>query len=215
MEQQKGKGHLKIFFSYAEGMGKTQAMLKAAKAAKSEGMDVLVGYIAPHTYCQVRSSLKEFEQLHTDCTGELEIDQVLARKPELILIDELAHSNEKNSRHRMRYQDIDELRKAGISVYTTVNVGNIESLHDTVTWITGIDRWDRIPDFVFDDADEVEFLDMEPQELMNRQRMIRNSHSQLTLEQLSALREISFRRCADRIKRHSKRNNRKSFHTDE
>lgn len=215
MEQQKGKGHLKIFFSYAEGMGKTQAMLKAAKAAKSEGMDVLVGYIAPHTYCQVRSSLKEFEQLHTDCTGELEIDQVLARKPELILIDELAHSNEKNSRHRMRYQDIDELRKAGISVYTTVNVGNIESLHDTVTWITGIDRWDRIPDFVFDDADEVEFLDMEPQELMNRQRMIRNSHSQLTLEQLSALREISFRRCADRIKRRSERNDRNSFHTDE
>ena len=99
---------------------------------------------------------------------EFDLDLALERKPGLILVDELAHSNGPKSRHRKRYQDVGELLKSGIDVYTTVNVGNIESLHDTVTGITGITTWERIPDSVFDQADQVELIDMEPQELLER-----------------------------------------------
>ena len=102
-----------------------------------------------------------------------DLDRALERKPDLILVDDLAHSNGAGSRHRRRYQDIDELLKSGIDVYTTVNVGNIESLHDTVTSITGIATWDRIPDSVFDQADQVELIDIEPQELMEGVRYSR------------------------------------------
>lgn len=215
--KQTEKGRLKIFFSYAESIGKTQAMLKAARTAKARGVDVLVGYIAPHTSEETLFLLEGLEQLRTSGGGmEFELDRALERKPELILVDELAHSNGKNSRHRKRYQDIDELLKSGIDVYTTVNVSNIESLHDTVASVTGITTWDRIPDSVFDHADQVELIDIEPQELIERLQERNTADSQITVEQLTALREIAMRHCADRVKRLSEQlRDKNSFHTDE
>ena len=109
-----------------------------------------------------------------------------------------------NTAHRKRYQDIDELLKSGIDVYTTVNVGNIESLHDTVASITGDNPWDRIPDSVFDNADQVELIDIEPQELVQR---LQDTGNSITVEQLTALREVALRRCADRVKRLSEQTN--------
>ena len=211
--QQRNKGQLKIFFSYAESIGKTQAMLKAAQSVKAQGVDVLVGYIAPHSSKETLALLEGLEQLppiaHAD-EEAFDLDRALARRPELILVDELAHTNGKNCRHRKRYQDIDELLKSGIDVYTTVNVGNIESLHDTVASITGDNPWDRIPDSVFDNADQVELIDIEPQELVQR---LQDTGNSITVEQLTALREVALRRCADRVKRLSEQTN--SFHTDE
>lgn len=210
---QRNKGQLKIFFSYAESIGKTQAMLKAAQSVKSQGIDVLVGYIAPHSSKETLALLEGLELLPPIAYADEEafdLDRALARRPELILVDELAHTNGKNCRHRKRYQDIDELLKSGIDVYTTVNVGNIESLHDTVASITGDNPWDRIPDSVFDNADQVELIDIEPQELVQR---LQDTGNSITVEQLTALREVALRRCADRVKRLSEQTN--SFHTDE
>ena len=210
---QRNKGQLKIFFSYAESIGKTQAMLKAAQSVKSQGVDVLVGYIAPHSSKETLALLEGLELLPPIAYADEEafdLDRALARRPELILVDELAHTNGKNCRHRKRYQDIDELLKSGIDVYTTVNVGNIESLHDTVASITGDNPWDRIPDSVFDNADQVELIDIEPQELVQR---LQDTGNSITVEQLTALREVALRRCADRVKRLSEQTN--SFHTDE
>ena len=210
---QRNKGQLKIFFSYAESIGKTQAMLKAAQSVKSQGVDVLVGYIAPHSSKETLALLEGLELLPPIAYADEEafdLDRALARRPELILVDELAHTNGKNCRHRKRYQDIDELLKSGIDVYTTVNVGNIESLHDTVASITGDNPWDRIPDSVFDNAAQVELIDIEPQELVQR---LQDTGNSITVEQLTALREVALRRCADRVKRLSEQTN--SFHTDE
>lgn len=215
MKQEK-KGQLKIFFSYAESIGKTQAMLKAAQTAKAQGLDVLIGYIAPHTSDQTMAMVDSFERLDLSDTFTFDLDEALRRKPDLLLLDELAYSNRKNSRHRKRYQDVEELLNAGIDVYTTVNVGNIESLHDTVASITGITTWDRIPDYIFDNADQVELIDIEPQELIERLQEAETADSWLTLEQMTALREVALRRCADRVKRLSdKFNEKNSFHTDE
>ncbi len=217
--QQPVRGHLKIFFSYAESIGKTQAMLKAARSVKAQGMDVLIGTIAVHTSGETMALIEKFERLcplNQNGNETFDLDRALERKPDLILVDELAHSNGAGSRHRRRYQDIDELLKSGIDVYTTVNVGNIESLHDTVTSITGIATWDRIPDSVFDQADQVELIDIEPQELMERLKESGTADSFFTVEQLTALREIALRRCADRV-RHlaDERQKKNSFHTDE
>lgn len=216
---QTGKGRLKIFFSYAGNVGKTRTMLKAARSAKAQGIYVLVGYIAPHSSKETLALLEGLEQLCPEAEGGQEafdLDCALERKPDLILVDELAHTNQAGSRHRRRYQDIDELLKSGIDVYTTVNVGNIESLQDTVASITGISTWDRIPDSVFDQADQVELIDLEPQELMERLRESDCADSLITVEQLTALREVALRRCADRVKRLSDRLREKnSFHTDE
>ena len=211
---QRKKGQLKIFFSYAESIGKTEAMLKAACAAQKQGVDVLVGYIAPHTAPQTRAlqrSLPCLPPLRIGDQEEFDLDRALLRRPALILVDELAHQNAQGCRHRRRCQDVDELLKAGIDVYTTVNVGNIESLHDTVASITGITTWDRIPDSVFDGADQVELIDIEPQELIGRLGSL-----SITVGQLTALREAALRRCADRVARLSDRpRERNSYHTDE
>lgn len=213
------KGHLKIFFSYAENAGKTEAMLKAAQTLKSQGMDVMVGFLAPHTD---REALRYMENLKVlpprilHGISAFDLEAALAIQPELILVDELAHTNGKDSRHCKRYQDIEELLNAGIDVYTTVNVGNIESLQDTVASITGITTWQCIPDAVFDHADQVELIDIEPQELLERLQKSDVQASKLTVPQLTALREIALRRCADRVKRLSDEMRwQNSFHTDE
>lgn len=183
MDQRK-RGNLKIFFSYAESIGKTQAMLKAAEIARKQGIDVVVGYIAAHTSEQVAALSAQLERLAPAGSNTFDLDLALARKPELLLIDELAYTNASGHRHKMRHQEVYELLNAGINVYTTVNVGNIESLHDVVEPITGITTWDRIPDYVFDNADQVELIDIEPQELIGRLSENDTAESQLTVEQL-------------------------------
>lgn len=172
------KGRLKIFFSYAEGAGKRTAMLKAGLQERRDGRDVLV----------------------LNGRKEMNLEQVLECHPDLVLLDEMAHKNEPGSRHRRRYQDIEELLKSGINVYTTANVGNIEGLYDAVSAITGIDDWERIPDEIFDQADQVELIDIEPPELLERLEKSGETVRLFTVEQLTALREAALRRCADRMK---------------
>lgn len=170
-----GTGRLKIFFGYAAGVGKTYAMLEAAHQAQKEGVDVVVGYVEPHARPDTLALLEGLEVLscrEVDYRGirlrEFDLDGALARRPQLILVDELAHSNAPGCRHTKRYQDVEELLQAGINVYTTVNVQHLESLNDLVTSITGIVVNERIPDHVFDRANQVELVDIAPADLEKR-----------------------------------------------
>lgn len=210
-------GRLKIFFGYAAGVGKTYAMLEAARQAEWEGIDVVVGYVEPHARPETLALLDGLEMLpamELDYRGirlrELDLDGALARRPQLILVDELAHSNAPGCRHTKRYQDVEELLQAGINVYTTVNVQHLESLNDLVSSITGIVVNERIPDHVFDRASQVELVDIEPSELEKRlregkiyreQQARRALQNFFTAENLAALREIAMRRTADQLNR--------------
>ena len=199
-------GQLKIFFGYAAGVGKTYAMLQAALTAEERGMDVVIGSIAPYRSLEdtaLAERLRAMERLE-----EFDLDRAIRRKPDLIIMDDLACENPKGSRHSRRYQDIRELLKAGISVYTTVSAQNIESLNDIVTAITRVPVKDRIPDSVFDYADQVELVDLEPRELLERLRNGALAEKEgehppgtayFTVANLTALREVALRRCADRI----------------
>ena len=281
------RGHLKIFFGYAAGVGKTYAMLEAAHAARERGVDVVVGYVEPHARPATLELLEgletieplrieksvpeddesteydensvEYEGESVECGEEsrrydresaeydilcgqlhvrprrrssvtcleFDLDAALERAPELVIVDELAHTCAPGSRHRKRYQDVRELLQAGINVYTTVNVQHIESLCDLVASITGIIVRERIPDRVFDEADQVELVDIEPADLMERlkagqvyapaqaARALDNFFSE---ENLTALREIALRRCADRVNLLSEEARAKSnrdYHTGE
>mgnify|MGYP000826375107 FL=1 len=227
-------GKLKIFFGYAAGVGKTYAMLQAAHQAKKCGIDVVVGYIEPHARPQTAALLHGLEQLPVKqiqhggiILREFDIDAALKRKPQLILVDEFAHTNADGSRHIKRYQDVKELLNAGIDVYTTVNVQHIESLNDTVAAITGILVRERIPDSVFDKADQVELVDIEPAELLERLasgNIYREAQAEraavnfFTVENLTALREIALRRCADRVNlltESARIQSRSDYHTNE
>lgn len=214
-EQKQGRGYLKIFFGYAAGVGKTYTMLEAAHTAKSRGVDVVVGYVEPHARPETTRLVQGLESLSPRIIEhnyiqlkEFDLDAALARKPELILVDELAHTNATCLRHHKRYQDIRELLAAGINVYTTVNVQHIESLNDMVASITGVLVRERIPDYVFDDADQVELVDIEPNDLIERLeagKVYQLNQAKKALsnffnrDNLIALREIALRRCADRI----------------
>lgn len=234
-ESNKGRGKLKIFFGYAAGVGKTYAMLEAAHAALKDGVDVVVGYVEPHQRPQTMALLDGLPQIptlpisHGGITlREFDIDSALKRAPQLILVDELAHTNAKGSRHVKRYQDVEELLRMGIDVYSTVNVQHIESLNDIVESITGIAVRERIPDSVFDSADKVELVDIEPEDLiqrLNSGKVYRNEQVQkalqhfFTRENLVALREIALRRTADRVNLTVEKNkilaNRTEYYTEE
>lgn len=233
-QTRKMRGHLHLFFGYAAGVGKTFAMLKEAHKTVRNGCDTVVGYVEPHMRPATSALLRGLEVLPTKlCRNgniilrEFDIDAALKRKPKLILVDELAHTNAPGCRHEKRYQDVEELLAAGIDVYSTVNVQHIESLNDMVASITGIVVHERIPDKMFDDADQVRLVDIEPQELLERlkegkiyreaQAKQATSHF-FTVENLTALREIALRRCADRVNRLSEAARAKSgsdYYTDE
>ncbi|MEF9968751.1 MAG: histidine kinase, partial [Longicatena sp.] len=172
-EGNKQLGQLKIFFGYAAGVGKTYAMLKEAHDLKNKNVDVVIGYVEPHQRVETMALVNGLEQIPTkriDYKGiilnEFDIDAAILRKPKLILVDELAHTNVDGCRHAKRYQDVEELLRAGIDVYTTINVQHIESLNDMVASITGIAVRERIPDSIFDDAEQVKLVDIEPNELV-------------------------------------------------
>lgn len=233
-EGERHRGHLKIFFGYAAGVGKTYAMLKAAHDARRRGIDVVAGYVEPHERPQTAVLLNGLEQIpnlkirHGKITlNEFDLDAAIARNPQLILVDELAHTNADGCRHTKRYQDVRELLKAGIDVYTTVNVQHLESLNDTVASITGVMVRERIPDSVFDSANQVELVDIEPTELierMNSGKVYRGEQAEravenfFTVDNLTALREIALRRCADRMNlltEDARIRNNGDYHTDE
>lgn len=214
-EEKRQRGRLKVFFGASAGVGKTFAMLQAARRRREEGGDVVVGLVETHGRKETLALLDGFETI-APCKieyrgrqlAEFDLDAALARKPELILVDELAHSNVQGSRHLKRWQDVQELLDAGIDVYTTVNVQHLESLNDVVGQITGIRVWETVPDRVFDLADEVTLVDLPAEELLDRLRegkvylphqaenAVRNFFRK---GNLIALRELALRRTADRV----------------
>lgn len=214
-EERQQRGTLKIFFGASAGVGKTYAMLQAARARLGEGVDVLVGIVETHGRGETAALLAGLDVLplvqidyRGRTLGEFDLDAALARKPQLILVDELAHSNVPGARHLKRWQDVYELLDAGIDVYTTVNVQHLESLNDVVGAITGIRVWETVPDRVFDAADEVTLVDLPAEELLARmrdgkvymaqqaERAVRNFFRK---GNLIALRELALRRTADRV----------------
>ena len=209
------RGKLKIFFGASAGVGKTYAMLLAARQLREQGLDVVVGLVETHGRKETAVLLEGLEQLplkempHRDrVLREFDLDGALARRPALILVDELAHSNAPGCRHPKRWQDVEELLDAGIDVLTTVNVQHLESLNDVVGGITGIRVWETVTDRVFDQADEVVLVDLPPDELLQRlkegkvyladqaERAIQNFFRK---GNLIALRELALRRTADRV----------------
>ncbi len=213
--QQNQRGRLKVFLGYAAGVGKTYAMLEAAHQRKEQGVDVVVGYVETHKRAETEALLEGLEivpRRQVSYRGidlpEMDIDAVLARRPQLALVDELAHTNAPGSRHAKRYQDVEELLEAGIDVYTTLNIQHIESLNDVVAQITGMVVRETIPDRVIDEINDLELVDLPPEELLTRlkegkvyipdqaQRAIRNFFRQ---GNLTALRELAMRRAAERV----------------
>ena len=221
-EQKKEKGKLKIFFGYAAGVGKTYAMLDAAHSAWKLGIDVVVGYVEPHQRpdtLALLEGLETLQPLNVSYKGitlhEFDLEAALKRKPQLILVDELAHTNAEGCRNTKRYNDVEELLRAGIDVYTTVNVQHLESLNDIVASITQVVVKERIPDRVFDNAEQVELVDIEPDDLisrLNEGKIYKQNQVQKALgsffirDNLIALREIALRRTADRVNRAAEQN---------
>ena len=215
------RGKLKIFLGYAAGVGKTYAMLDAAHKAKEVGIDVVVGYVEPHARPETLALLNGLEALaplkityNGKTFEELDIDAVLKRKPSIVLIDELAHSNVPKMRHLKRFGDVEELLAQGIDVYTTVNIQHIESLHDLVEEITGVNVHERIPDFMIDNASQIKLVDIEPDDLIQRLmegKIYKTEKVQHALahffqkKNLVSLREIALRRTADTVYRQTTR----------
>lgn len=214
-EAEAQRGKLKIFFGASAGVGKTYAMLSAARAQRAQGLDVVVGIVETHGRAETLALVGGFEVLplkevaYKDRTlKEFDLDAALKRKPRLILVDELAHSNVPGSRHPKRWQDVEELLDAGIDVWSTINVQHLETLNDVVSGITGIRVWETVPDRVFDQADEVVIVDLPPDDLLQRlkegkvylpQQAATAVRNFFRKGNLIALRELALRRTADRV----------------
>src|SRR4051812_10911697 len=171
------RGKLKVFFGSNAGVGKTYAMLDEARKRAAEGADVLIGYAEPHIRPETESLLLGLDILpyklveHKGAVlKEFDLDAALARHPTIVCVDELAHSNAPGMRHPKRWQDVHELLDAGINVYATLNVQHLESVNDIVERITGVKVRETLPDRVLDEADEVELVDIAPDELIERLR---------------------------------------------
>ena len=214
-EARANRGNLKIFFGAAAGVGKTFSMLLAAREKRNENIDIIVGLVETHGRKETASLLEGFEILPSKLINyrgttvqEFDLDAALKRKPTIILVDELAHSNAQGCRHPKRWQDIEELLEAGIDVYTALNVQHLESLNDDIGQISGIRVWETIPDTVFEQANEVELVDLPPDELIDRLRDGKIYLPQQAQEAISnffrkgnliALRELALRQTANRV----------------
>jgi two-component system, OmpR family, sensor histidine kinase KdpD len=211
--EQEGRGRLKIFLGAAPGVGKTYTMLEAAHVRKQEGVDLVVGVVETHGRPETEDLLQDLEivprrqiEYRGKVLEEMDLDAILARRPQLVLVDEFAHTNVPGSRHPKRYLDVEELLAAGIDVYTTVNIQHLESLNDAIAQITSIRVRETIPDRLLDDAAEIELVDLSPEELLQRlregkvyvpdqaQRAIQRF---FRLGNLTALRELALRRTAE------------------
>lgn len=214
-EKKKSRGKLRVFFGAAAGVGKTFAMLEAAHEQMEAGVDVVIGWVETHGRRETDALVEGLELLpprpveyQETVLKEFDLDAALKRRPTLILMDELAHTNAPGSRHAKRWQDVVELLDAGMDVYTTVNVQHLESLNDVVTQITGIPIHETVPDSVLEQADELELIDIPPEDLIRRlkegkvyvpeqaEHAIRNFFRK---GNLTALRELALRRTADRV----------------
>jgi len=209
------RGRLKIFLGYVAGVGKTYAMLEAAHQRKAQGLDVVVGYIETHKRAETEKLVAGLEVLsrrqidyHNVALPELDVDAVLKRRPQLVLVDEFAHTNAPGSRHPKRFQDVEEILNAGIDVYTTLNIQHLESLNDAVAQITGVTVRETVPDRMIDDASEIEVIDLPPDELLTRlqegkvyipDQAARAIQDFFRKGNLTALREMSLRRAAERV----------------
>ena len=213
------RGRLKIFFGASAGVGKTYSMLEAAREARGRGEDVVVGYVEPHGRVETERLIEGLEQLpflavhyRGIVRREFDLDAALRRAPAIALVDELAHSNVAEGvplpRHAKRWQDVEELLEAGISVWTTLNVQHLESLNDVVASITGVRQQETLPDRIFDEADEVELIDLPPDDLLTRlkagkvytaDRVSTATERFFRKPNLLALRELALRRTADRV----------------
>ena len=214
-EARAARGRLKIFFGACAGVGKTYAMLEAARARKAEGVDVLVGWVETHQRADTEALLAGLERLPAQPIsyrgvelGEFDVDGALERRPTLLLVDELAHSNAPGSRHAKRWMDVVELLDAGISVYTTLNVQHVESLNDVVAQVTGVSVRETVPDRVVDEADEIALVDLPPRDLLERLRAgkvytgdVAGAAARNFFREgnLIALRELALRRTAERV----------------
>src|SRR5215472_17595442 len=213
--QRESRGRLKIFLGAAPGVGKTYAMLQTAQAKRREGVDVVVGVAETHGRKETQALLRDLETVprrRIEYKGhwleELDLDAILRRRPRLVLVDELAHSNAPGCRHPKRYLDVEELLSAGIDVYTTLNIQHVESLNDVVAKITRIRVRETVPDRILDRADEIEVADLTPEDLMQRLRegkVYVKDQAQRALRHyfmpgnLAALRELALRRTAQRV----------------
>lgn len=213
--QREGRGRLKVFLGASPGVGKTYDMLRAAQAAKANGVDVVVGIVETHGRRETQALLDGLEVLPRSTLdyrgrtlGELDTDALIARKPRLALIDELAHSNVPGSRHVKRWQDVEDVLAAGIDVLTTLNVQHLESLNDVVLRITGVRVRETLPDTVLERADEIELVDLPPEELLRRidegkvylgEQAQRAREGFFSRGNLTALRELAMRAAAERI----------------
>src|SRR6478609_3044215 len=170
-----GLGRLKIFMGAAPGVGKTYEMLQQARARKKDGYDLIVGVVETHGRKETEALVDGLEVVprrRIEYKGqpleEMDLDAIIARRPQIVLVDELAHTNAPGSRHPKRFLDVEELLNRGINVYSTVNIQHIESLNDVVAQITGVRVRETVPDRVFDRADSVELVDLTPDDLIQR-----------------------------------------------
>jgi len=214
-QQQFPRGKLKIFLGYAAGVGKTYAMLEAAHQRKQEGVDVVVGYVETHGRVETEARLAGLEVVPRKqgvyrgiALTEMDVDAVLSRKPQLVLVDELAHTNAPGSRHPKRFQDVEELTAAGIDIYTTLNIQHLESLNDVITQITGVTVRETIPDSLLDQVSEIELTDLPPDELLVRlqegkvyvpEQAAKAIQNFFRKGNLTALRELTMRLAARRV----------------
>ena len=208
--RRQGRGRLKVYLGMAPGVGKTYGMLGAARRRREDGVDVAVGVIETHGRKDTEAMLEGLEvlpRLPIEHRGrqmmEFDIDGALARRPQLLLVDEYAHSNAPGSRHPKRWQDVEELLAAGIDVWTTLNVQHLESLVDVVWKITGVRVRETVPDSALSEADEIELIDITPEELRKRlgegkvyvpETARLASDNFFKPENLTALREMALRR---------------------
>src|ERR1700689_3143463 len=213
--KQEGRGRLKIFLGAAPGVGKTYEMLQAAQAKRREGVDLVIGIAETHGRKETEALLAGLDTVPRrtiDYKGrsieEMDLDAILARRPKLVLVDELAHTNAPGSRHPKRYLDVEELLSAGIDVYTTLNIQHVESLNDVVAQITRIRVRETVPDSVIERANDIELIDLTPRDLIQRlrdgkvyvptqaERAVRHYFQP---GNLTALRELALRRTAQRV----------------
>src|SRR5690348_8660584 len=173
--KQEGRGRLKIFLGAAPGVGKTYEMLLSAQAKRRDGVDVVVGVVETHGRRETEALLEGLEvvprqqvEYKGHLLAEMDLDAILKRRPQLVLVDELAHTNAPGSRHPKRYLDVEKIIAAGIDVYTTLNVQHLESLNDVVAQITRVRIRETVPDSILDRADDVELVDLTPEDLLQR-----------------------------------------------
>ncbi len=214
-EAEERRGRLRIYFGSSAGVGKTYAMLVGARKLKAEGRDVVAGVVETHGRAETAALLADLEVLAPKAMpyrgkdlSEFDLDAALQRRPSLILVDELAHSNVQGARHPKRWQDVQELLAAGIDVFSTLNVQHLESLNDVVGGITNVRVWETVPDTAFDEAEEVVLVDIPAEELLERlkagkvyvpQQAERAANNFFRKGNLMALRELALRRTADRV----------------